>query len=298
MTLKQLQYFQKVAKTGNYTKAAQLLFISQPALSFSIQELEKELNAPLLKKDGRTVELTKYGEILLGHAERIFGEIESAVDSIDCLVNSDRGHITLSYISAMSAVFIPRIVRAFCETPENHSVKFTLLEQPTKEAEESVLSGKSDVGFGSRPECTSLTSFPVYMEEMALIVPPGHPLASREEVSIKETKDCQFIAYNKSSGLRHENDRVFEVQGIKRNIVHEAVDNIMVAQLVAAGMGVAVVPRRYGDSRYHVACLRLTDYVTPRTLYMFWKEERFISPAARRFLGFVKEQAALLPVQE
>lgn len=297
MTLKQLQYFQKVAQTRNYTKAAQLLFISQPALSFSIQELERELNAPLFKKDGRTVELTKYGKVLLEHTETIFHEIENAVDGIDCLVNSDRGHITLSYISAMNAVFIPHIIRAFCETPENHSVKFTLLEQPTKDAEKSVLAGSSDVGFGSKPNDKALSYFPIYMEELALIVPPEHPLASRGEVCVKDTAPYQFIAYNKSSGIRQEIDRIYEERGVKRTIVHEAVDNIMVTQLVAAGMGIAVVPYRYGDSSYRVKRLHLTDYVSSRTLYMFWKEAEFISPAGRRFLNFVKERAEVLPTQ-
>lgn len=292
MTIQLLYYFEKAAELGSYTKAAEALYVSQPALSYAIGELEKNLQVPLFHKQGRRqVTLTRYGELYLDHVKRALRELEQGKRNIESLVNPNCGHITISHVSAMNARFVPHIIKEFYKKSENKSIEFSFIEHPTKAVAEYIKKGRSDIGFASRLADPKITCYPIFSEELVVITGRGHPLADREEVELQETAQFGLIAYEKQCGIRADIDEMFEQAMVPQNIVCEVVDNVMVASLVSAGLGIAVVPKMYGDSYYDVKALRIRLRGTrpkKRVLYMVWSEDHFHSPALLKFIEFVK----------
>ena len=124
MNLNQLYYFQKVAQLQHYHQAAKELNISQPSLSRSIANLEEELGVSLFQKNGRNIELTKYGSIFLEHVNRIIDEIKIAENKMKSLAGSSSGHIDIGYVFPLAKSYIPRLVRSFLNQQENHEITF------------------------------------------------------------------------------------------------------------------------------------------------------------------------------
>ena len=289
MNLQRLYYFQKIASLEHYTKAAEELNITQPCLSYSIAELEKELGAPLFYKKGRNIKLTSYGERFLIHVESALGELEVGKKDIEEWVNPRRGKLTLAHISSMNAGYMPFLIRRFYENPEHKEIQFEFQVNPTKKIIDQLKARKVDIGFGSLVEDDALEFFPVYEEDMVLIVGREHPLADRKEVILKETEEYEYIAYEEHCGIRSCIDKIFEQAGVRCHIVRELEDNAMITGMVSAGLGIAVVPRMYGDEYYNVRSLEIHGVETRRKMYMMWLKNSYLSPVSGNFIEFVRE---------
>lgn len=291
MYLQQLIYFEKIAELEHYTKAAEELQITQPCLSYSVSELEKELGAPLFYKKGRNIHLTPYGEIFLGHVKTALSELRKGQQEIADQISPDKGHIVLAHISAMNSKYMPFLMRRFYEDPSRRGITFEFQESPTLVFAEKLKSRKVDIGFGSKIEDDSLEFFPIYQEDTVLIVGKQHPLAQRTEVTLKEIEGYDYIAYEPSCGIRACIDKLFQQAGAKPKIVREEIDNIMISGMVAAGLGIALVPYMYSHEYYNVKAIRIQGVETWRNLYMMWLKDNYLSPAAKRFIDFVKSLA-------
>ena len=291
MTLKQLKYFQKSAETGSFTKAAEQLYISQPALSLALQELERELEVPLFEKIGRTMVLTKYGKTLYEHTIAVFNELQSVQDELKKMSQPDYGQVIISHISSMSPEYIPTLIQEFYDSIGNQNIRFGFLEGPSRIVEQNVLQKRGDIGFGSKPLDPSLTYLPLYDEELVVIVPPNNPLSHKDTVHLQETASYPFIAYDKSCGISTDIDQLYQSFDIKRDIACAVLDNIMVAALVSTGMGVAVVPKAYAKEIFGVHCLHIIDCNPVRTLYAYWLESASSSPAELKFREFIQKRA-------
>jgi len=288
MNLQQLIYFEKIAELEHYTKAADALCITQPCLSYSIAELEKELGAPLFYKKGRNIKLTQYGDIFLVHVKNALKELQDGRQEIQERISPDKGKIVLSHISSMNSKYMPFLMQHFYGDPSHTNITFEFQENPTKRIVEALKARKVDIGFGSLVEDTEFNTFPVYQENMVLIVGKGHPLACRDEITLTETEGYECIAYDQHCGIRTYIDKLFEEAGATQKIVREFEDNHMITGMVAAGLGIAVVPQMYADEHYKVKPIRIKGVETYRGLYMIWLKGAFLSPAAEHFIAFVK----------
>lgn len=288
MNMQQLYYFKKIAELEHYTKAAEALCITQPCLSYSISELEKELGAPLFYKTGRNIKLTKYGDMFFIHVKKALSELETGKTEIQELISPDKGNVILSHISSMNAIYMPFLMRKFYENPAHKNITFDFQENPTKKIVESLKVGKVDIGFGSKVEDEELELFSVYDEDLVLIVSKNHPLAKQDEVDLKETEQYDYIAYEEHCGIRSCIDKIFAEAGATRKIVRELEDNAMITGMVSAGLGIALVPRKFGHEYYNVKSLEVKNIDTQRHMYMMWMKGAYLSPVAEKFIEFVK----------
>ena len=194
MNLNQLYYFQKVAQLQHYHQAAKELNISQPSLSRSIANLEEELGVSLFQKNGRNIELTKYGSIFLEHVNRIIDEIKIAENKMKSLAGSSSGHIDIGYVFPLAKSYIPRLVRSFLNQQENHEITFSLSQEITKNLIADLKNEKYDVVFGSlvadEPE---IEFVPVVNQEMVIITPPEHPLKYKKKLVLEDLLDYPVI---------------------------------------------------------------------------------------------------------
>lgn len=221
MNLNQLYYFQKVAKLQHYHQAARELNISQPSLSRSISNLEEELGLQLFKKNGRNIELTKYGKIFLEHVNRILEEVKIAEDKMRSFAASSGGHIDIGYVFPLAKSYIPHLVRSFLNREQNQGITFSLNQEITKDLIRALKTEKYDVIFGSKvPEETEIEFIPVVNQEMVIIVPPGHPLKYKKPLLLEDLTEYPVVGYDRTSGLGQYTNSIYRqnhMQSLKDN---------------------------------------------------------------------------------
>lgn len=289
MNLQQLYYFKTIAEFEQYTKAAKVLIISQPTLSYSISELEDELGAPLFFKQGRNIKLTKYGSVFLDYVKEALDKIELGKKAINEMTNPDAGTVSLSFVSSLSTHFIPYVVRQFYDDKQNLQFKFEFDQNTTQKIISGIKEGRFDIGFGSKMEAPELEFYTVCEEEMALVVSNNHPWATRESVELSEIVDQELITYEHQCGTRIYVDNILSTLSKKPKIVSEVSNDTMIAGIVAANMGVAIMPKMFGLNTYDVKAIHIENCDSKRKLYMIWQKDRFMSPVAKKFKDYIIE---------
>lgn len=246
MNFQTLIYFKKVAETQHFTRAADALYITQPALSKAIHNLEKELGATLFKKDGRNITLTQYGLLFYEYVNRSVQEIDKGVAAVRHLVDLECNTIFISALFSMYAIFLPDKILRFRR--QNPLVRFSLEYKYTSAVLDDVIHGRSELGLCSDfdlndTELQTLERFVLYKEPIGLIVGKDHPFAGREKVGVEELRDERFIVYIKSTrGTNKILHDLCALHGFKPNIVMEAYNDYGVIGSVAGSDGIAIIP--------------------------------------------------------
>lgn len=282
-TLQQLKCFCALARELHYTRAAESLHITQPTLSYAIGELQKEIGAPLFKKEGNQTELTEYGIAFLPHAERTLAAAHDGKRKIEDMLESDSGNISLGYIYSVSFNFLPAIVSRFQEEERNRNVSFHFYQGIKDQLLTKLREGTIDLVIASAPDAKPIRSARLFRQELFLVVPKDHPLAKEASVSLEELKNEKFIFDKPTSGLRIALDKIFDDTGIKPEIAYEVEEcNAMVA-FVSTRQGVAVMPKIPLMKTYDVEVVRITDPTPFRYINLLWNEDMPMSPIVERF---------------
>ncbi|MBP1925982.1 DNA-binding transcriptional LysR family regulator [Sedimentibacter acidaminivorans] len=289
MNLQQLYYFKTIAEYEQYTKASKALIVSQPTLSHSISDLENELGVPLFYKKGRNIKLTKYGSTFLVFVTEALEKIELGKYAIKEMINPDEGIVSLSFVSSLSTHFIPYVVKQFYEDEQNLQIKFEYDQNTSQKIITGLNDGKFDIGFGSKMEAPELEFYNICEEEMALVVSNKHQWANRESVELSEIVDQKLITYEHQCGTRIYVDNILSVLNKKPKIVSEVSNDTMVAGIVSANMGIAIMPKMFGLNTYDVKAIRIENCDSKRNLYMIWHKNRFMSPVAKKFRDYIVE---------
>ncbi|SFA98917.1 LysR substrate-binding domain-containing protein [Clostridium frigidicarnis] len=287
MNLQQLEYLKTIAETENFTVAANLLSVTQPALSKSISKLEDELNVPLFEKNGRNIKLTRFGRIFLNHSNIALMEIEKGVKELEDIINPNTGTISISSTSSIGTYFMPFIISGFLNTSPN--TKFQFNYQSIPDILKDLKSGKIDLGFyhnidgiDSNDEIESIA---IKREEYVLIVPKKHALSNRFEVSLKELKDESFVAFcdgNKDKMLSYA-----EYLGYIPKISIHPSEASMLEGLVAAGAGISVVPNTPIINTNAVSIINIKENIKDKVIYMAWLKNSYMSPITKVFKNHV-----------
>lgn len=290
MNLNQLYYFQKIAKLQHYHQAAKELNISQPSLSRSISNLEEELGVSLFQKNGRNIELTKYGRIFLEHVNRILEEINIAENKMKSLAGSRSGHIDIGYVFPLAKTYIPRMVRNFLNQEQNHEITFSLSQEITSELIIDLKEEKYDIIFGSYvPDEPKIEFIPVVNQEMVIITPPEHPLKYKSSLVLEDLLSYPVIGYDRTSGLGQYTHSIYRQNHMKPSIAFETSDENAIASLVAEDFGIGFVAHVESLREYDIEILHLTNMKPYHTVYMAYLKDKPMIPAVRKFIDFVKK---------
>lgn len=290
MTLNQIVYFQTVARCQHFRLAASELNISQPSLSRSISNLEDELGIVLFERKGRTVTLTKYGRIFLEHADRILNDVALAEKQMKRLAGSS-GHVDIAYVFPLAAWYIPHMVRQFLAGGINEKISFNFHQTNTYEMVNGLKAENYDVIFGAYVEDEPGIQFvPILKQEMIIITPLGHPLASKENVSLKDQEGYPVIGYDRNSGLGKFTLRTYASYSLQPNIICESPDENAIASLVAEDFGIALIADVDILEHFQLEKLHLTDISLQHTVYMGYLRDHYQIPAVRSFISFIKKE--------
>ena len=243
MELRHLRYFAAVAETCHFGRAAERLHIAQPALSQAIRQLEHELGAPLFTRTTRQVSLTPAGEFLHEEARRVLGAVEDSVRGVRRIADGRLGLVRIGFTGTAAFTHLPRIARTLKrELPgialEIHADLLT----PAQRA--GLREGSLDLGV-LRPPASGddLTVRTIELEPLVLAVPADHRLATEPVVAMTDLRTEDFILYaDAHSAVNEAVLRSCKEAGFAPHKEHEAPGTAVLLALVAAGLGVALVP--------------------------------------------------------
>jgi DNA-binding transcriptional LysR family regulator len=245
MELRQLEHFVAVAQECHFTRAAQRLHIAQSGLSASIRSLEKELGATLFLRSTRQVQLTAAGQALLVEALRALSASNAAKDAVAAVQGLLRGSLSIGSLQCLHAVHLPTLLAGFLS--EHPSLEIRLRQGGSEELIELVRTGRLDVAFVARPsrEPENVVVTPLDSEALVLACALEHPAAAKPEVKLADLMDEQFVDFPPTWGTRDLADRVLAAAGVERRVSLEVTDVHSLLDLVAVGLGVALVPSSF-----------------------------------------------------
>ena len=282
MEIFQLRYFVTAARLLHFSRAAEALYVSQPSLSLQIGKLEAELGAPLFHRQGRRVALTDAGEALLPLAERILQAETEARRVVQQVAGLERGRLSLCALPALDQHLLPPWLARFRREHPGIEVRVREL-RPARAVAQAVAAGQADLGFVHLPcETEGLEVQPLLEDALALVVPEGHPLAGRDRVRLAEAAGEEFVWVHDAQDRDHPMYAACLRSGFAPRIVCESGSAQGVLALVAAGLGIALLPRLAIEPRAGTRAVALEDGPA-RTLAVLWVRER-LSHAARAFL--------------
>ncbi len=291
MNLNHLRYFVTLARIEHYTKAADILNITQPSLSHAIASLENELGVALFEKTGRNVILTKYGRTFLADVTDVLNRLDNSVNGLQ-LAGRGEGQIDIAFLRTLGTDFVPKAIQSFLTANSDKQIHFQL--HCDKVLTGDILNGlkekKYDIGFCSRfEEEPMIEFFPVAKQDLVVIVPVGHPLADKKEVHLAETIPYKQVIFKKRSGLRKIIDGLFDSIGEQPDIAYEIDEDQVVAAFVASGFGIAVVP---DIPIIHTLDVKILPLVSPswqRYFYMALLKDVYHPPVVEAFKKFLIE---------
>lgn len=248
MELRQLEHFVAVAQECHFTRAAKRLHIAQSGLSASIRSLERELGAPLFLRSTRQVQLTPAGQALLGEALRALSASNAAKDAVAAVQGLLRGRLSIGSLQCLHTVHLPTLLAGFLSA--HPGLEIRLRQGGSDELIELVRTGRLDIAFVSRPGSGRCPDDVVIQaldsEPLVLACALSHPLAERaSEVKLADLAEEQFVDFPPDWATRDLADRVLTAAGIERRVALEVTDVHSLLDLVACGLGVALVPRSY-----------------------------------------------------
>jgi DNA-binding transcriptional LysR family regulator len=287
MELFQLRYFVTAARMLHFTRAAEALFVAQPSLSQQIGKLEAELGAALFHRQGRRVVLTDAGEVLLPLAERMLEQEAEAKHLVQQVAGLERGRLSLCALPALDQHLLPPWLARFRR--EHPEIELRVRElRPARAVAQAVLAGQADLGFVHLPcDTDGLAVRPLLEDPFALVVPDAHPFAVRDEVSLSEAASEDFVWVHEAQDPEHPLYAACLSAGFRPRIVCESGSAQGILALVAAGLGIALLPKLAIQPRGGVRIVPLEEPVPSRTLVVLWQPDA-LSHAARAFLNLCR----------
>ncbi|MEM8603029.1 MAG: LysR family transcriptional regulator [Cyanobacteria bacterium P01_H01_bin.121] len=290
-TLDQLRILKAIATEGSFKRAADSLYVSQPAVSLQVQNLERQLDVPLFDRGGRRAQLTEAGHLLLQYGERVLSLCEETCRAIEDLQSLQGGTLIIGASQTTGTYLLPRMIGTFRKRYPEVSVQLHV--HSTRRTSWSVANGQVDLAIigGEIPVelQDALVSLPYAEDELALILPSFHPLAQAETIQREDLYKLQFIALDSQSTIRKVIDQVLTRCGIetRRLKIEMELNSIeAIKNAVQSGLGAAFVSVSAIEKELEMQLLRrarIRDVVVKRTLSLIYNPSRYRSKAAGAF---------------
>ena len=251
MELRHIRYFVQAAEFLHFTRAAESLCVSQPALSLHIKQLEEEVGSPLFDRTGghvRHVRLTEAGKRLLVHAQEVLRSIERGKQEIADLRGLLCGSVTLGANNIFVPKLVSKCVPEYAAAYPNVDVVVKMVNQEGLES--AILAGMIDLALAwLPPESKEIVAEPLFSDELVVVVPAKHPLAHLQEISLCELNNLPIALPTIASNIRRLVNAEFARQNVALKISLEIDDTLARLKFVEAGTAATLAPRRAVDDR-------------------------------------------------
>ncbi|WP_147653794.1 LysR family transcriptional regulator [Vulcaniibacterium gelatinicum] len=288
--LKPLRAFCQVARLGSVSRAAEALYLSQPAVTLQLQALEREYGVRLLERSGRRLALTREGEALYALARPLVEGLDGLEAAFrERLRGLDAGELHVAAGSSTILYLLPRIVEAF--RAAHPAVRLTLHNVTGAGGLDLLRSDAVDLAVGSMLDVPAdLDYAPVYRFDPMLIVPPGHPLAAKPELRLEDLSPYGLILPPQRLTTYRLVDLVFQRAHVPYTVALEVGGWEVIKQYVAMGLGISIVTAicLTEADRARLVARSLARYFPPRSYGVVMRKGKYLSPQARAFVALIK----------
>lgn len=290
MELRQLEFFLEVEKQQSFTKAAQAMFVAQPAISKSIGKLEQELGVILFKRTEKKVSLTPEGLEFFPHVKNIMEEVALAKLKMEELSGLEKGTVTLGLPSMAGSFYFPNIIVAFKQAFPH--LILTVVEAGTKEIKKMIEEDEIDLGvIIEDTQADKLDIFPFLKEEMVVCVPTTHPLAHQSSISYEALAHEPLILFKEGYYQRDIINVAAKRSGISPNVTFETNQISLTKSLIRQGLGITLFLKMVISEERDILPLSLEPPVFLQ-LALARKKKSYISKANQAFWEFFTEKAS------
>jgi DNA-binding transcriptional LysR family regulator len=293
LDIRQMRAFLAVATAGSFTRAADALALSQPALTVQIRKLEEALGLRVFDRNTRSVSLTRAGRDLLPVLRRIVGELDDVVAEAREQASARRGVVRLAVLPSIASGILPEVIARFRHA--HPDVIFVLRDAIAATVNAATLAEEVDLGItGGLVEAPALEALLTATDHMHAIFPSGHALDARGEVALAELGAHPLILMDRATSVRQVVDAAFAGAGLKPVVAAEATYMTTAAAMVRAGLGVAILPGSAMEVRA-VPGLRSRRIASPafaRTISVIRRAGRTLPPSSTLFLAELRTALA------
>lgn len=295
VTFRQLKVFESVARHLNFTRAAEELHLTQPAVSMQIKQLEQNVELPLFEHMGKKVFLTEAGNEMYHYSRSMAQLLDEADEVFEELKGMHRGHLAIS-VASTANYFATRLLAAFSKRFENITFSLdvtnrkTLMNQLDANEKDLVIMGKP-------PEDMDLVVEPFMENPLVVIAPPSHPLVGETEIPLISLQKESFVVREQGSGTRIAMERFFAEHKVSLTTGMEMNSNEAIKQAVEAGLGLGIVSIHTMELELELgrlAILNIESFPILRHWYVVHRQGKRLSPVARAFRQFVLDEASSL----
>lgn len=242
MNLRHLELFVAVANEGSFTRAAERLHVSQPAVSARIRDLEISLGQDLFQQEGRQIYLTDAGQELLDRAEAILAQVTEAQRALTEIEGLQRGSLRLAATTTVGSYVLPRFLGRFHRTYPG--ISLTLDVTNWRQAVDLLRRHQTDLAvLGPTEELGDMVVDAFMKNELVVAAAPEHPLTGHRSIPFAELATYPMLVREKGSGTRQDTERLFANHGLRPIVAMELRHSAAIKQGVAAGLGVALLSR-------------------------------------------------------
>ncbi|HBE91527.1 MAG TPA: LysR family transcriptional regulator [Gammaproteobacteria bacterium] len=292
LTLQQLKVFETVSRLGSYTRAAEELCITQPAVSIQIKRLEEQVDIPLFEQVGKKNFPTAAGKTMYEASVGILNRIEELKISIEELKGVVKGTLQMSVVTT-AKYFLPKLLGNFLQQyPDvEPKLKFTNRERVI----ERLMNNDDDfVVMGQIPKDENLVAYPFLNNILGIIAHNDHPLANKKNITIKELTNQRFLIRELGSGTRFVFDQLLQEHGVKIEPYMELGSSEALKQAVMAGLGIAVLSLHSVQLERDVNKLTVLDvegFPLKRRWYAVHLKGKKLSLVAQTFLDYILQES-------
>jgi DNA-binding transcriptional LysR family regulator len=294
-TLKQIKTFQKVARLQSISKAANALFVTQPAVTQQIKQLEEVFGLALIEPFGRTVQLTESGKIFFKLSETLLANLADLEEMMSNLVNLEKGHIRLGIVST-TKYFVPMLMMEFKKVYP--AISFDLKIANREEMVNLLRNNLVDlVIMGRPPNKVEYDAIPFITNPLGIISGEKYPLKNKTTYRLEDLKNEKFIAREEGSGTRLLMEKIFLEKGVKPEIFMSIASNETIKQSVMANMGLTFISLRAVSRELDNGELKLLNVEGLPYIghwYVMHRAEKKLSPSTVAFKDFMIEKSEAL----
>jgi DNA-binding transcriptional LysR family regulator len=288
LNLFQIEVLVKVAETGNFTKAGDMLGLTQSGVSHNVSALETELGIQLLYRGRSGVTLTDAGMRIIGHMRSMLADSEHIKQQTAAIVGMEIGKIKVGSFPSVSAKLLPKILTAF--KGRHKGIELELHEGKYNDILEWIANGVVDIGFVILPVYSGMEFIPLMEDRLVVVIPADHPLCNERFLSVEQIAEEPFIM--PKAGCEALVTERFQSAGLKPNVHFEVEDNPTILSLVQEGLGVTIVPRLTLPTGYSGAPVAELVPEAHRRIGLAVKSLKDSTPATKAFIK-VAEQLVL-----
>lgn len=293
LTLRQFRVFEAVARHLSFSRAAEELHLSQPAVSMQVRGIEVILGLPLTEQLGRKIFLTEAGREVLHASRAITARLDDLQANLAQLQGIDSGRLNLAVTSTVNAVATGILVRFRGRHP---GVSIHLGVSNRESVLEQLAANRIDLAImGQVPDGLELEATRIMDNPLVAIAPPDHPFAQKKKVSLRDLSSEPFLVREAGSGTRAAMTRFFAEKGLELHSSMEMNSNEAIKQAVQAGLGLGILSLQTLEMELalkRLAVLQVEGFPIMRHWYVVHRADKRLSPAAQAFKGFVLKDAS------